>query len=180
MSKLEVSDALSVERIGAHSHIRGLGLDEGLAAVGAAGGLVGQAAARRAVGVVAKMVAKGTIAGRALLLAGPPGSGKTALAMALAQELGAETPFVAMAGSEVYSLDVSRTEVLAQALRRAIGVRIAEETEVIEGEVVEVALDEASAQGAGAGVRSGRLVLKTTDMECQCVATRARPAARAD
>lgn len=50
-----------------------------------------------------------------------------------AQSLGNDIPFVSIGGSEVYSLEMSKTESLAQALRKAIGVRIKEETEIIEG-----------------------------------------------
>ena len=59
--------------------------------------------------------------GRALLLVGAPGTGKTALALAISQELGAKVPFCPMVGSEVYSAEVKKTEVLAEAFRRAIG-----------------------------------------------------------
>ena len=76
--------------------------------------------------------------GRAILLAGQPGTGKTAIAMGIAQALGEETPFTMLAGSEIFSLEMSRTEALTQAFRRSIGVRIMEETEIIEGEVVEI------------------------------------------
>jgi RuvB-like protein 1 (pontin 52) len=55
------------------------------------------------------------------LLVGAPGTGKTALALAVAQELGSKVPFVPMVGSEVYSTEVKKTEVLAEAFRRAIG-----------------------------------------------------------
>lgn len=47
-------------------------------------------------------------------------------------------PFTAISASEVYSKEVGKTEALTQAFRRAIGVRISEETEIIEGEVVEI------------------------------------------
>ena len=43
-----------------------------------------------------------------------------------------------MAASEIFSLEMSKTEALTQAFRKSIGVRIREETEMIEGEVVEV------------------------------------------
>jgi RuvB-like protein 2 len=66
----------------------------------------------------------GKIAGRAVLLAGQPGTGKTAIAMALAQALGSDTPFTSMAGSEIYSPELSKTEALTQAIRKSIGVRI--------------------------------------------------------
>lgn len=50
--------------------------------------------------------------------------GKTAIAMGLAQALGPDTPFTSMAGSEIYSLEMSKTEALTQAIRKSIGVRI--------------------------------------------------------
>ena len=36
---------------------------------------------------------------------------------------------------------MSKTEALTQAFRRSIGVRILEETEILEGEVVEITVD---------------------------------------
>ena len=51
-------------------------------------GLVGQKRARRAAGVVLEMIKEGKIAGRAVLIAGQPGTGKTAIAMGMAQALG--------------------------------------------------------------------------------------------
>ncbi len=44
-------------------------------------GMVGQGPARRAAGIVLEMVKEGKIAGRAVLIAGQPGTGKTAIAM---------------------------------------------------------------------------------------------------
>jgi RuvB-like protein 1 len=75
------------------------------------------------------------MAGRALLLAGAPGTGKTALALSVAQELGPKVPFCPMVGSEVYSTEVKKTEILMENFRRAIGLRIKENKEVYEGEV---------------------------------------------
>lgn len=138
--RTEVQDTTRVERIGAHSHIRGLGLTETLEPRAVSEGLVGQRNARRAAGIVVQMVKEGKIFGRCVLLAGEPSTGKTAIAVAMAQSLGAETPFTSMSGSEIYSLEMSKTEALAQALRKSIGIRIREETEVIEGEVVDIQL----------------------------------------
>ena len=78
------------------------------------------------------------MAGRAVLLAGPSGTGKTALALAVAQEIGSKVPFCPMVASEVYSAEVKKTEVLMENFRRAIGLRVKEIKEVYEGEVVEL------------------------------------------
>ena len=115
------------------------------------------------------------------MLAGQPGTGKTALAMGIAKSLldadygmdgggsgdgnrkaslrggefkrwqkrtredsNEETPFAMMAGS-YFSTEISKTEAVRQAFRKAIGVRIREETEIIEGEVVEIEIDRPTA-----------------------------------
>jgi DNA helicase TIP49 (TBP-interacting protein) len=184
----EVKDLTRIERIGAHSHIRGLGLDDALEARKVSQGMVGQTSARRAAGVVRlsttpftpsnsllrtsscctasglrtlagaspphpgrsiraylaarsptsrshapnavadgeggegvlqilSMIREGKIAGRAVLLAGQPGTGKTAIAMGMAKALGEETPFASMAASEIFSLEMNKTEALTQAVR---------------------------------------------------------------
>lgn len=71
-------------------------------------GMVGQKNARRAAGVILHMIEDSTIAGRAILIAGQPGTGKTAIAMGMAKALGEDTPFTSIAGSEIYSLEMSR------------------------------------------------------------------------
>jgi len=158
----EVRDVTRIERIGAHSHIRGLGLDDSLEPRAVSQGMVGQLAARRAAGIILEMIREGKIAGRAVLIAGQPGTGKTAIAMGMAQALGLDTTFTSIAGSEIFSLEMSKTEALTQAFRRSIGVRIKEETEIIEGEVVEIQIDRPA---TGTGAKVGKLTLKTTEME---------------
>ena len=63
----------------------------------------------------------GGLSGSHLPRAGAPGSGKTALALGVAQELGSKVPFCPMVGSEVYSSEVKKTAVLMEHFRRAIG-----------------------------------------------------------
>ncbi|KAF7463606.1 Hypothetical predicted protein [Marmota monax] len=134
----EVKSTTKTQRIASHSHVKGLGLDESGLAKQAASGLVGQENAREACGVIVELIKSKKMAGRAVLLAGPPGTGKTALALAIAQELGSKVPFCPMVGSEVYSTEIKKTEVLMENFRRAIGLRIKETKEVYEGEVTEL------------------------------------------
>ena len=108
-----------------------------------------------------QMVKDGKIAGRAVLISGPPSTGKTAIAMGMAQSLGPDVPFTMLASSEIFSLEMSKTEALTQAFRKSIGVRIKEESEIIEGEVVEIQID----RSVSGGNKQGKLTIKTTDME---------------
>ena len=107
-----------------------------------AAGLVGQGPAREAAGIIVDLIKSKKMAGKALLLAGAPGTGKTAIALAVAQDLGPKVPFCPMVGSEVYSAEVKKTEILMENCRRAIGVRIKETKEVYEGEVTELTPEE--------------------------------------
>ncbi|XP_046668169.1 ruvB-like helicase 1 [Homalodisca vitripennis] len=134
----EVKSTVKTQRISSHSHIKGLGLDENGNAIQMASGLVGQESAREAAGIVVDMIKSKKMAGRAILMGGPPGTGKTAIALAIAQELGSKVPFCLMVGSEVYSSEIKKTEVLMENFRRAIGLRIKETKEVYEGEVTEL------------------------------------------
>ncbi|CAD6248216.1 unnamed protein product [Miscanthus lutarioriparius] len=118
-------------------------------AIALAAGFVGQAAAREAAGLSVDMIRQKKMAGRALLLAGPPATGKTALALGIAQELGSKVPFCPMVGSEVYSTEVKKTEVLMENFRRAIGLRMKENKEVYEGEVTELSPEEAESTTGG-------------------------------
>lgn len=148
--------------IAAHSHIRGLGVaPDTLTPKAIADGLVGQQKARKAASIILQMIKESKIAGRAVLISGPPSTGKTALAIGMSKGLGDDTPFTMLASSEIFSLEMSKTEALEQAFRKSIGVRIKEESEVIEGEVVEIQIDR-SVTGSN---KTGKLTIKTTDME---------------
>merc|ERR1712087_235615 len=160
----EVKSTTRAQRVATHSHVKGLGLNEDGTAAEVGAGLVGQEKAREACGVVVELIKTKKMAGRALMLAGAPGTGKTALALALAHELGPKVPFCPMVGSEVFSSEVKKTEVLMENFRRAIGLRIKEAKEVYEGEVTELTPEETENPlgGYGKTVSSVIIGLKTT------------------
>lgn len=69
----ESKELRGLNLIAAHSHIRGLGVDpDTLEPRASSQGLVGQEKARKAAAVILQMVKEGKIAGRAVLISGPP------------------------------------------------------------------------------------------------------------
>ena len=70
--------------------LNGWGFQDDGTALDVGAGFVGQEQAREAAGLIVDMIRQKKMAGRALLLAGAPGTGKTALALGVAQELGSK------------------------------------------------------------------------------------------
>ncbi|KAI9777110.1 MAG: RuvB ATP-dependent DNA helicase pontin [Geoglossum umbratile] len=155
----EVKGNSRENRTAAHTHIKGLGLRSDGYAEKVSGGFVGQAAAREACGVVVDLIKAKKMSGRAVLLAGGPGTGKTALALAVSQELGTKVPFCPIVGSEVYSAEVKKTEALMENFRRAIGLRVRETKEVYEGEVTELTPEESENPLGGYGKTISHLLI---------------------
>lgn len=155
----EIQSTAKKQRIATHTHIKGLGLEPTGIPIKLAAGFVGQLEAREAAGLVVDMIKQKKMAGKALLLAGPPGTGKTALALGISQELGSKVPFCPMVGSEVYSSEVKKTEVLMENFRRAIGLRIKETKEVYEGEVTELSPEETESLTGGYGKSISHVVI---------------------
>ncbi|KAI9355121.1 TIP49 C-terminus-domain-containing protein [Zopfochytrium polystomum] len=155
----EVVSTSKEQRVAVHSHIKGLGLKEDGYAEPVAAGFVGQENAREAAGVIVDLIKAKKMAGRAVLLAGAPGTGKTAIALALSQELGPKVPFCPMVGSEVFSSEIKKTEVLMENFRRAIGLRIKEVKEVYEGEVTEMTPEETENPLGGYGKTIAHVII---------------------
>ncbi|KAJ5720759.1 RuvB-like helicase 1 [Penicillium malachiteum] len=155
----EVKGNSRENRTAAHTHIKGLGLRADGTSEVSGDGFVGQAAAREACGVVVDLIKAKKMAGRAVLLAGGPGTGKTALALAVSQELGTKVPFCPIVGSEIYSAEVKKTEALMENFRRAIGLRVRETKEVYEGEVTELTPEETENPLGGYGRTISHLLI---------------------
>ncbi|MEJ2779082.1 RuvB-like helicase [Stygiolobus sp. RP850M] len=165
----EIREIKKVEREKAsiHSHISGLGLDEKGKPKFKADGLVGQMEAREAAGIVVQLIKQGKMAGKGVLFVGPSGTGKTALAIAIARELGEDTPFTIMNASEIYSTELKKTEILTQAIRKSLGVRIKQRRTVYEGVVKDMKLKVARSRLNPYAVmpREAQITLATKDDE---------------
>ncbi|RCI17152.1 hypothetical protein L249_2360 [Ophiocordyceps polyrhachis-furcata BCC 54312] len=146
-------------RTAAHTHIKGLGLKPDGRAEPQAAGFVGQLPARESCGIVVDLIRAHKMAGRGVLLAGGPGTGKTALALAISQELGTKIPFCPIVGSEMFSTEVKKTEMLMENFRRAIGLKVRETKEVYEGEVTELTPEEAENPLGGYGKTISTLLI---------------------
>jgi TBP-interacting protein len=138
IKELPTTPKTRFERIGSHTHVKGLGLDQNLKAIKIKDGMVGQENAREAAGLIVRMIKEGKLSGKCIILAGPPGTGKTAIAVAASRELGANVPFIQMSGSEIYSSERKKTEILLEAIRKCIGIEIHEMRKVYEGELTHV------------------------------------------
>lgn len=147
IEEMKQSDLL--QRIATHTHVKGLGIKEDGTPLPVGMGMVGQEKAREAAMICVELIKSKKMAGKALLFAGAPGTGKTALALAVSQELGTKVPFCPMVGSEVYSSEVKKTEILMTNFRRAIGLRIKEVKEVFEGEITQLKPIESESPEAG-------------------------------
>lgn len=159
ISEVQEQASTTYTRTAAHTHIKGLGLDEYGVAKQVEGGFVGQAEAREACGVIVDLIKAKKMSGKAILLAGGPSTGKTALALAISQELGPKVPFCPIVGSELYSVEVKKTEALMENFRRAIGLRIKETKEVYEGEVTELTPEEAENPLGGYGKTISHVII---------------------
>jgi TBP-interacting protein len=167
MAEIREIKKLEREKASIHSHISGLGLDEKGKPKFKADGLVGQMEAREAAGIVVQLIKQGKMAGKGVLFVGPSGTGKTALAIAIARELGEDTPFTIMNASEIYSTELKKTEILTQAIRKSLGVRIKQRRTVYEGVVKDIKLKVARSRLNPYAVmpREAQITLATKDDE---------------
>jgi hypothetical protein len=121
----EVASTTKTQRVATHTHIKGLGLKDDGSAHPMAAGFVGQEQAREACGIVVDMIKQKKMAGRALLMAGAPGTGKTALALGIAQELGTKVgsvrPWAAAKGKILFKIHAGVAQSCSGAVAAALG-----------------------------------------------------------
>ncbi|TKC42843.1 hypothetical protein EI555_020459 [Monodon monoceros] len=160
----KVNSTTKTQRLTSHSHVKGLELVERGLAKAVASELAGQENVRKARSVIVELIKSKKMAGSAVLLAGPPGTGKRGLALAIAQELGSKVPYCRMVGSEVYSIEIKETEVLMENFHRAIGLRLKETKEKERVKAGDVIYIEAN---SGVVKRQGRCDTYATEFDLE-------------
>jgi len=123
-----------------HSHIKKLESDIGDQCDGFNTGLIGINTSRDAAKMIANLIKKKK-GSQMLIFTGNMGAGKTALAFAIAKEIGHEIPFQTTSGAEIRSEKKSVTLLLRDYCRKAIGINLLESVEVYEGELIDVMID---------------------------------------
>lgn len=105
-------------------------------------GMVGQAKARKTAGMILKIVHEGRITGRAMSFAEPPSTGKIVLNWVRLWNLVSSATHVVLNMRHRYGAGAS-SQLMSkmEAFRRCICIHIKEDTEPIEGEVVEIQID---------------------------------------
>jgi len=125
-----------MKNLSAHSHISSLGV-KNFAAEDTPNSIIGQKKAREGLSIILECVKQKKMTGKAVIFCGKTGIGKTALAVALSKELG-NRPFVNVSASEFTSSEIKKTQVITEAFRSAILVKIKDVKQIYEGEIVEL------------------------------------------
>lgn len=147
-----------------YSHVNGIGsfgLSKGRVV---SQGLVGQIEARKAVKILLNIFERQDFQGGGVIITGSNGTGKNTLIKALSTSITIKNLFLTANGAEIYSPTLSKTEILTQLTRRAIGVTFFQETIFINGQVVNFQIYKNSM--VGSKYKNGKITLKTKDFQC--------------
>jgi len=124
------------------SHIKGLGVGNFINFRHISQGLVGQKNVRRALFMLANLINKQNFENKGIIVTGACGTGKSALGIAFSKLLISKFPFIKINGSEIESPLIPNNEILHQIIRKTVGVNFYQESLIIEGEIVEIKINE--------------------------------------
>jgi RuvB-like protein 2 len=145
-----------------HSHVKGIGLYNIFNFKYTSQGFIGQICARKAGAIFLYAVKNSEIQRINIIIVGNSGTGKTCLSIAIGLSIDKTMPFVAVNGAELNFLSVSKIENIKQIIRKAIGVRFFNESFIIQGEVVDVKINEESEKN---NISYAKLILKTNEIQ---------------
>lgn len=123
-----------------HSHIRGIENREKLGLNEINTGLIGNFNCRKSAKFISELLKKKKKS-QIIIFTGNSGSGKTALAFAVAKEIGKDIPFQMVNGAEIQSSKKKKTLILSENCRKAVGINFFENSEIFEGEIRDIFID---------------------------------------
>jgi RuvB-like protein 1 (pontin 52) len=123
-----------------HSHINGIGHSKLGVFNEFKTGLIGDNYSRNSFELLVNLIKKNKER-RVIILTGASGSGKNALALSLAKEIGPNIPFYSLNSSEINSSSLKKNSIITQYARMAIGLKIEDNMDLYEGELIDILID---------------------------------------
>jgi RuvB-like protein 1 (pontin 52) len=123
-----------------HSHINGIGQSKYGVCNEFKTGLIGDNYSRNSFELLVDLIKKNKEK-RVIILTGASGSGKNALALSLAKEIGPNIPFYSLNSSEITSPSLKKNSIISQYSRMAIGLKIEDNIDIYEGELIDILID---------------------------------------
>lgn len=145
-----------------HSHIKGIGNLNPNQTEELDMGLIGQKNSRKSAKIISSML-KQSKENQILLIGGNTGSGKTALALSIAKEVGKDIPFYMTSASEIESSSKKKTGIIHEYCRKAVGLNFFENLEFYEGEITDIFIDKTFDNNIASQIFTVNVSLKTLD-----------------
>nr|UXY87468.1 hypothetical protein 1634Bnrm3_p101 [Cryptomonas sp.] len=145
-----------------HFHIRGIGINNIFSCKNICQGFVGKIHIRKAAAIFLQSIKSFEVEKLNIVITGNFGTGKTSLCIAISLSIEKCIPFTAISGAEFSFPGISKIENIIQSVRKTIGIRFYNESLIIEGEVIDIQVNESKQKKYKTYVK---LILKTNEIQ---------------